>query len=127
MSHLRIKEEKYENIYRFYKGRSSYYSRIIPQQIRMDHFCDCCRHERRSEFRRINAGCAAVPGACHYLCDVSSRRAAVQMFPQPQQGCGDERLMEMVGRRSGSSGQRELENGEKVGSLGDNEDRLMDV
>lgn len=93
----------------------------------MDHFCDCCRHERRSEFRRINAGCAAVPEACHYLCDVSSRRVAVQMFPQPQQGCGDERLMEMVGRRSGSSGQRELENGEKVGSLGDNEDRLMDV
>lgn len=62
-----------------------------------------------TEFRRINAGSAAVPEACHYLCDVSSDHAALQMFPLPQQSYSDERLMEMVGRRSGSSGQRELE------------------
>lgn len=35
--------------------------------------------------------------------------------------------MEMVGRRSASSGQGEFENWEKVNSLGDNEDRFMGV
>lgn len=58
------------------------------------------------EPRSINAGCAAVPEACHYLRDVSSEHAALQMFPLPQQSCTDERLMEMVGR-SGLSGHRE--------------------
>lgn len=91
-----------------------YYYRRIPQWIRMGHFCDCCCFEWRSEFRRINAGSAAVPQACHYLCDVSSDHGALQMFPLPQQSCSDERLMEMVGRRSGSYGKRELENWEKV-------------
>lgn len=88
----------------------------------MGHFCACW-----SEFGRISAGSAAVPEACHYLCDVSSDHAALQMFPLPQQSCTDERLMEVVGGRSGSSGQTELENWEKVGSLGDNADRLMKV
>lgn len=55
------------------------------------------------ELRSINAGCAAVPEACHYLCDVSSEHAALQMFSLPQQSCTDERLMETVGRRSGLS------------------------
>lgn len=45
------------------------------------------------ELRSINAGCAAVPEACHYLCDVSSEHAALQMFSLPQQSCTDERLM----------------------------------
>lgn len=76
---------------------------------------------------RINAGSAAVPKACHYLCDVSSDHAALQMFPLPPQSYSDDRLMEVVGRRCGSSGQRELGNWEKVGSLVDNEDRLMGV
>lgn len=82
---------------------------------------------RRSEFSRINAGCAAVPEACHYLCDVSSDHDAPQMFSVPQQGRSEERLMELEGRRSGSYGQRKFGNREKVGSLGDNEDRLMCV
>lgn len=56
--------------------------------------------------RSINAGCAAVPEACHYLYDVSSGHAALQMFPLPQQSCTDERLMEMVGGRSGSPGEQ---------------------
>lgn len=59
------------------------------------------------ELKSINAGCAAVPEACHYLCDVSSEHAALQMFPLPQQSCTDERLMELVGRRSGLSRHRE--------------------
>lgn len=59
----------------------------------------------RTEFRRINAGSAAAPEACHYLSDVSSDHAAPQMFPLPEQSCADERLMKMVGRRRGSSGQ----------------------
>lgn len=43
---------------------------------------------------RINAGSAAVPEACHYLCDdVSSDHAALQMFSLPQQSYSDERLM----------------------------------
>lgn len=52
--------------------------------------------------------------------------AAPQMFFLPEHSNSDERLMEMVGRRSGSSGQRELRNHE-FSSLGDNEDRLMSV
>lgn len=62
----------------------------------------------------MNAASAAVPEACHYLCDVSSHWAALQMFPQPEQSCSDERLMEIVGRRSGSSGRRELRNWRKL-------------
>lgn len=54
---------------------------------------------------RINAGSAAVPKACHYLCDVSSNHVALQMFPLPQQSYSDDRLMEVVGRRNGSLGQ----------------------
>lgn len=80
----------------------------------------------RSEFRRINAGSAAVHEACHFMCDVSSDHATLQMFPMPQQSYTGERLMEMVGRK-GSSGQSVLENWEKAGSLGDDDDRLMDV
>lgn len=45
----------------------------------MGHCCDFCRYERQSEFRRINAGFAAVPEACHYLCDVSSDHAAADV------------------------------------------------
>lgn len=55
--------------------------------------------------RRINAGSAAVPEACHYLSDVSSN----QMFLVPQRSFADDRLMEMVGRRSGSFGQEKQE------------------
>lgn len=62
------------------------------------------------EFRSINAGSAAVPEACHHLCGVSSEHAALQMFPLPQQSYTDERLMEVVGRRSGSFGHSEFEN-----------------
>lgn len=79
------------------------------------------------DFRSINAGSVAVPEGCHYLCDVLSESAALQMFPLPQQSHNDERLMEVVGRRSGSFGYSELGNWEKVGSLGDDKDRLMGV
>lgn len=65
------------------------------------------------DFRSINAGSAAVPEACHYLCDVSSERAALQMFPLSQQSHADERLTEVVGRRSGSFGYSALGNWEK--------------
>lgn len=54
----------------------------------------------------MNATSAAVPEACHYLCDVSSNCVAPQMLSLPDQSNSDERLMEMVGRRSGSFGQR---------------------
>lgn len=74
---------------------------------------------------RINAGSAAVPKACHYLCDVSSDHVALRMFPLPQQSYSDDRLMEVVGRRS--RGREELGNWEKVASLGDNQDRFMIV
>ncbi len=74
-----------------------------------------------SEFSRINVGSAAVNEACHYVCDVSSDHAALQMFPEPPQSCTAERLIEMV-RRSSSSGQSEL-----VGRLGDDAEELMYV
>lgn len=140
--HLRIKQQLSEI---FRKGRiieyyivrlcrketchSSWcYYRIIPQWVGMGRFCDCCRYERQIEDKcwlcSCSRGLSLSVGMCHrttlLLCRCSHR-------PQRRAAC-DDRLMEVVGgRRSGSSGQGELGNWEKVGSLGDNEDRLIGV
>lgn len=44
------------------------------------------------------------------ICVMCHQTMLLQMFPLPQQSYSDERLMEMVGRKRGSSGQSESAN-----------------